>query len=191
MYLSRYNPVQEIESRQTDSSSDSQRKKWYVVFTKPKREASAEENLRRQAFECFLPRIQQPRRRQNKRVVVAEPMFPRYLFVHVDVVQQNVAPIRSTFGVSGLVRFGNELAVVPDPIIETLLIRADRENGVVSLKPPRFQAGDEVLLLEGSMAGIRGIFQATTGQERVVILLNLLGRENRVTLPESAIAHVA
>jgi len=165
------------------------RARWYAVFTKPRSEARAEDNLRRQGFRCFLPWIQQARTRRTKRLVVAEPLFPRYLFVQLDPDWQSIAPIRSTLGVTSLVRFGGELAVVPEPVIATLLAKTDSVNGVVSLKPPCFTPGDEVMLLDGPLAGIRGIFQAASGEERVSIMLDLLGREVKVTVSRSSVRH--
>ena len=43
---------------------------------------------------------------------VVEPVFPRYLFVRLDFGVTNLAPIRSTLGVSDLVRFGEQRALL-------------------------------------------------------------------------------
>jgi len=173
-----------------DDGQELARAQWYVVFTKPRSEALAEDNLRRQGFRCLLPRIQQARTRRNKRLMVTEPLFPRYLFVQLDPDRQSIAPIRSTLGVTSMVRFGGELAVVPEPIIATLLARTDRASGLVSLQSPCFTPGDKVMLLDGPLAGIQGIFEAASGEERVIMLLDLLGRQVRVTAPRSSVGCV-
>ena len=74
-------------------------KRWYVIYTKPRGERIAEENLQGQGYETYLPRSDPPHERACKRVAAPEPLFPRYLFIHLDVERENPSPIRSTFGV--------------------------------------------------------------------------------------------
>ena len=83
-------------------------KYWYAVQAKPRQENTAEENLRRQGFDTYLPKIQLRRRRRDKWTKVVEPLFPRYLFIHLEPGVDNWAPLRSTLGVSTVVRFGVE-----------------------------------------------------------------------------------
>ena len=94
---------------------------WFAVVTKPRQEQIALENLQRQDFECFLPLAENPyQRRSKKHRQIIEPLFPRYLFLNAIAGQQNLAPVRSTRGVTTMVRFGTELAVVPDSIINAI-----------------------------------------------------------------------
>lgn len=109
-------------------------------------------------------------------------MFPRYLFVRLRIGYDNIHPIRYTTGVHDLVRFTEEPSVVPDQIVESLRRTADCNTGLHRSKRPLFEAGDAVIIDEGPLAGLQAIFLAETGQERVIILLNMLGRENRVTI---------
>lgn len=157
-------------------------KHWYLVHTKPRKEKVAEENLQRQNFEVYLPLIQGLRRRRGHWTEVIEPLFPRYLFVHLRFGYDNVYPIRYTMGVDRLVRFGEEPTVVPDQIVDSLRHSADRNTGLHYPNGPLFKPGDTVVIDEGPMAGLRAIFLAETGQQRVSILLEMLGRENRVTI---------
>jgi transcriptional antiterminator RfaH len=154
---------------------------WYLVYTKPQQERLALENLERQGYQAYLPLIRNRRRRAGRYVALIEPMFPRYLFLHLSDVTDNWGPIRSTIGVSKMVRFGDMPARVPDDLIEILHSRED-EAGVQDLAPPEFKAGDRIRIVEGPMAGYEGIYQAKTSQERVVILLEIVGQSSRVQL---------
>lgn len=154
---------------------------WYVVYTKPRKEAVAEENLKRQGYEAYLPLIEQPRRRRARWGVAIDPLFPRYLFIRLRAGVDSIGPIRYTTGVSGLVRFAEEPAVVEDHIIESLRRRADGKTGLHYPEAPRFSPGDTVIIDAGPLAGVEAVFVAETGQERVAILLHMLGRENRAT----------
>jgi len=155
---------------------------WYLVHTKPRKEMVAEQNLQRQGYEVYLPLIQQPRRRRGRWIEVIEPLFSRYLFMRLRLGYENIRPIRYTIGVRDLVRFTEEPAIVPDQIVESLRRTADRNTGLHYPKGPVFEPGDKVTIDSGPFAGLQAIFLAETGQERAVILLEMLGRENRVTI---------
>ncbi len=93
---------------------------------------------------------------------------------------QNLATVRSTRGVVGLVRAGYELIRVPEAIIHALRARLDPETGLVNLDPVRIGAGDRVRVFDGPFAGIEGILEAKTGEQRALILMDLLGRQTTV-----------
>src|SRR5450759_2270221 len=94
---------------------------WYAVCCKPRQEAVAEENLLRQGFHVYLPRIRIRQRRRGQWLDAVEVLFPRYIFIRIDPLRRTTAPVRSTRGVIGLVRFGGQPAVVPDSVMEALL----------------------------------------------------------------------
>ena len=106
-------------------------------------------------------------------------MFPRYLFVHLSDRDDDWGPIRSTIGVSRLVRFGTAAAPVPDGLIAALRERED-EDGIQNLPPQRYGPGDSVRIVDGVMAGYEAIFQAPSGRARVTLLLELAGRTAKV-----------
>ncbi len=157
-------------------------KYWYAVYSKPRQEAVAAENLDRQGFTTWLPLIRRAQRRKGRWVDLTEPLFPRYLFLRVDVGRQDMAPIRSTRGVSGLVRMGGVPAVVPDAVVEGLLGAMEQTGGVYEAPRKPLHRGDRVRVLDGPFEGVQGIFQAENGSERVVVLLDLIGQQNRVSI---------
>lgn len=108
-------------------------KQWFAVFTKPRQEATAQQNLDRQSFETYLPQIKQSRRNRGKWIERIEPMFPRYLFFRLDPNTQDSSPIRSSKGAVGLVRFGGEPVPVPEAVIRTL--REFETDGICATAP--------------------------------------------------------
>ena len=154
---------------------------WFAVVTKPRQEQIALENLQRQDFECFLPLADNPYQRRSKRHQrMIEPLFPRYLFLNAIAGQQNLAPVRSTRGVTTMVRFGTELAVVPESIINAIKNRMDPATGLIRIKPVEVEAGDKVRIFDGPLAGISGIVEERSSENRVLILMELMGRSTRV-----------
>lgn len=172
--------------RQRVDSTASAEKRWYLVYTKPRQEELARANLERQGFGTYLPLIRNARRRLGRRVICIEPMFPRYLFIHLDTETDNWAPIRSTFGVSKLVRFGPEPTPVPDALVATIR-RRDDQSGVQDIPLHEFRPGERVRVEEGPLMGYEGIFLARTSQERVLVLLEIVGREAKTKLDISVI----
>jgi transcriptional antiterminator RfaH len=154
---------------------------WYVVYTKPRQEDIALANLERQGYPCYLPRMRIEKVRRQKAAVVTEPMFPRYLFIRLDSSDQGKSwsPIRSTLGVSRLVRFGTQAAMVDDALVDLL-----REREEALPLEAMFKPGDEVLVTSGPFAGIDAIYQTADAEMRAVILLELLSK--KVAVPVDA-----
>ncbi len=90
--------------------------RWYAVSCKPRQEAVAEDNLLRQGFHVYLPRIRIRQRRRRQWIDAVEVLFPRYIFIRVDPLRRSTATVRSTRGALGLVRFGGQPAVTEKPI---------------------------------------------------------------------------
>lgn len=161
-------------------------KAWYLIYCKPRQENVAKRNLERQGFVIYLPLARQYRRRRGQRVDVVAPLFPRYLFIYLSKETDNWRPIRSTLGVSSLVRFGQHPAAVPHDLVAFLQTRDDAQ-GVQDLPLPGFQAGQGVRVTEGVMREYEGIYLAKSGKDRVLILLEIMGKGTRVVVPSDHI----
>lgn len=161
-------------------------KAWYLVYCKPRQENVAKRNLERQGFVVYLPLVRQFRRRRGQRVGVIGPLFPRYLFIYLSKETDNWRPIRSTLGVSSLVRFGLHPAVIPDDLVAFLQARDDM-HGVQDLPPPDYHTGQGVRVTQGVMRDFEGIYLAKSGKERVLILLEIMGKGTRVVVPSDHI----
>lgn len=166
--------------------SSSKERRWYLIHSKPRQEGTAKENLERQGYRIYLPLLRTPRRRVGRRVIRIEPMFPRYLFIHLDTETDNWAPIRSTIGVSTLVRFGTTPTPVPDDLIETLRERDD-SAGVQDIPMHEFNAGQKIRIEEGPFMGYEGIFLAKSSQERVLVLLDIVGKSAKARVDVTAL----
>lgn len=165
--------------------------RWFAVCCKPRQETVAEENLLRQGFHVYLPRIRLRQRRRGRWVDAIEVLFPRYIFIRVDPERRSTATVRSTRGVTGLVRFGGQPAVVPDAVMDTLKRREDADSGMHPDSRPAFSAGEAVKLVDGPLAGMEGVFTEQDGDKRVIVLLELLGKANKVSVSRDWIDRAA
>ena len=164
---------------------------WYAVCCKPRQESVAEENLLRQGFHVYLPRIRIRQRRRGQWLDAVEVLFPRYIFIRLDPLQRSTSPVRSTRGVVGLVRFGGQPAVVPDAIMDALKQREDAASGMHEDQRPPFSAGEVVKIIDGPLSGMEGVFTQQDGEKRVIVLLELLGKANKVRVDRDWIAKAA
>lgn len=163
-------------------SPDADAFRWFCVQTKPRAETKAATELARQDFAVFLPRLRTLRLRQSRRVARIEPMFPRYLFLGADPSRQSLASVRSTRGVSGLVRFGGEPATLPTALVDALIAQADAD-AVIDVPPESFAPGDPLRVIDGPLAGLLAVYREPIGATRALILLELLGQTQPIAVP--------
>jgi len=155
---------------------------WYVVQCKPRQEYRAKDNIENQSGQVLLFEREVECIRKGKRDFKKELWFPGYIFVHLPENNLLWSSIRSTYGVSKLVRFGDK----PVPLRPaTLRVICENVNNVV--KKPKFTQGDGVTIHSGPFKGIEAVFQAYDGQMRAVLLMSFLHREQEVKVPLSSI----
>ncbi len=158
---------------------------WHLIHTKPRQERTAREQLERQGYTTYLPLIGQANDTQNP----VTPLFPRYLFIRLTAGLDDWTPIRSTRGVSSLVRVGMNPARISDQLVDTIRKR-EGTNGLHLLPAKSFCKGDQVRLVSGPLADYEAIFCEQRAEHRAIILLNLIGNMNRIEVPAESIARL-
>lgn len=151
---------------------------WYLLQSRPRQELRAEQNLRNQHFSCYCPQHPVETLRQGRRRVTRQPLFPGYLFVRLCRHSDNWHTIRSTRGVLRLVTFDSEPLPVEDQIISDLQSRLARQGN-----KPLFREGAPVTVTEGPFKDMNAIFCKADGEERAIILLNILSRQQKLRVP--------
>ena len=152
-------------------------KHWYLVKTKSKQENIAILNLENQNFHVYCPYALI----RNKN----EVLFPGYIFIQLDKDTQNWSPIRSTKGVLYFVRFGLSYAKIPDNIIE--FIKTNQLNTAEKLKNiNKFKPGDKVQITDGVFKNCIAIFKSYKSDERVILLMNILGQQQKLTIKQES-----
>jgi len=146
---------------------------WYLIYSRPQQERVALLNLEQQGYVAYLPLHLQGGRQV--------PLFPRYLFIELNTETDNWSPIRSTRGVSKLIRFGGVPAKVPSDLVEYL--RSDEASRLEKEKEVEFLPGDEVEVTQGVIAHYEGIFKEKVGSKRAEILLNISDHYTTIQVP--------
>lgn len=154
--------------------------RWYAVQSQPRREALALLHLGRQGFAGFCPMRPVSRKRGRRRVSVAAPLFPGYLFVRLDLERDRWRAINGTIGVLRLVAFSSDgrPAPLPPGFVERLQQWRGGDGGTYAAAP--LAAGERVRVIGGPFDDLCGVLETAGAAERVTILLALLGQETRV-----------
>ena len=162
---------------------------WIVVHTHAHAETKAEHHLERQGYEVYLPRYTKTRRHARRLETVIRPLFPGYLFVHFVADATSWRPILSTIGVRHLIRAGDRPVLAPDWVVDGLRGREDGD-GLVEVHSS-FLKGERVRIATGPLYDRLGVFECASDNDRVIVLLDLLGRQVRVRLPMEAVRTAA
>jgi transcriptional antiterminator RfaH len=156
---------------------------WYVVQTKARQEQPACENLARQGYRVYLPRIKVIRRVRGLQQALLEPMFPSYIFLQPSSAAQSLSPVRSTLGVATIVRFGQEPAQMRGDLLQNIRSFEARRNAAKDTDISPLQPGERVRVADGPLAGLEGLISSVSKQ-RVIVLMQLLGLDTEVQLSQ-------
>ena len=146
---------------------------WYLAQLKPNALRIAEQNLRRQGFEVFMPRLQETVRKAQFKTRLA-PLFPGYVFVGTPADSNTASAIRSTRGITQLVKSGDRVVPLPTHIIEELQRRCDADG--MYTPEPQLVSGDAVEITGGAFAQYFGTVHELPSEPRVWVLLDVMGR---------------
>jgi transcriptional antiterminator RfaH len=163
--------------------------RWFLVHTLPKGERKAEWHLGAQGFRTYLPQIQKTIRHARQLRTVEAPLFPRYLFIVLDLGRDRWLSVRSTVGVSRLFTHQDGRPIpVPIGIVEALIRQSD---GNLTRLDGGLIKGQRVRILSGPFADFAGTLERLDDAGRVQVLLEMMGTAVPVTLHRSALAPAA
>lgn len=161
------------------------KKNWIVVSTHPHREGFALQNLQRQDFESYCPLIIKRLRTRKGAIDVRRPLFPGYLFVHVEPEMARWRPLASTYGIRSIVRCGERLSFIDDSFVAGM--KAREVDGVIGRPQSPFQIGQEVRIAGGPFDGLIARILEMDDKDRLVVLMALLNGEVKLKLHGSGV----
>ena len=161
---------------------------WFLAQMKPNCANIADKNLKRQGFQTFLPLEEETCQRNGKFVTTSQPLFPGYIFVAFDVARGLWRAVNSTQGITRLVSFGKEPAALPHGLVSQLMLRCDTEGKI--LPPESLNPGDQVTLTKGPFANFIAEVEKITPDQRVWVLMDIMGGQTRVAVEASHLRSV-
>lgn len=154
---------------------------WYVAYAKSRQEDVAKENLLRQGYSVYLPRMKILRRIRGHYRTRWEPFFPRYLFLQPGTAEHSIAPVRNTIGLTGIVRICNDPAVISPKALLSIRQIEIRQNAASDAELSPFTPGKRIRVVDGPLYGLEGVVTSTS-QQRIIVLMQLLGSDTRVSM---------
>ena len=145
---------------------------WYVLYVRSRFEKKVAKELEERKIEYFLPLIPKLRYWKDRRKIVAMPLFPGYIFVHIKLADEvNVVSID---GVAWLISFLNKPVPIPESQItdvKKLLIYPERVENIDYIKD-----GCMVEIIYGPFIGIQGKLVEHRGKRRLVVGIDLINQ---------------
>ena len=162
---------------------------WYVFRSKPHKENQVLYTLCATGIETYYPNVKV--KPVNPRCSKNQPYFPGYMFIFADLESIGLTTLRWLPGAVGLLQFGDIPATVPEGFITELKQRIERINRVGGLTFDGLNSGDKVRIISGSLAGYEAVFDMRlSGQDRVRVLVELLGRQVKAEINAGDIARM-
>lgn len=149
---------------------------WIVIYTKPNQEKTAIINIERQGFKTYCPMIESTRKHTRKNNKISRPLFPSYVFVHLDEKNFRWRPLLSTTGVLSVICFNDRPGFVPRGFVEELQEKAP--TGMLII--PQFPINAQVKILDGHFQGLIAKIISLPEKDRIWLLLDIMGRKVRV-----------
>tara|TARA_X000000368_G_C22734514_1_gene580998 strand:+ start:62 stop:559 length:498 start_codon:yes stop_codon:yes gene_type:complete len=159
-------------------------KNWLVVNTKKNSEKKAFENLKRQKFNVFFPKIKKTNFSAKNKKKDLKPLFPGYLFVE-DNINYNWIKINNTYGVSKIVQFGKKPTYVPVEIFNDLRKRCDEDD--IYNNEILLQKGDKIKINKENSSPLDAVFEEYIDLKRSLVLITFLNREIKTSVSNNFI----
>jgi transcriptional antiterminator RfaH len=156
-------------------------KEWFILQFKSNSHHLATKNLNRQGFETFLPLHDTTSRRLSRFMNTSKPLFPGYMFIRFDRTESEWYKINYTYGVSRLITYNSILKSIPTTFVDSLMVRCDLSGKLLPIK--KLKKGDNVTVLKGPFANFIATVEKYEADQRICILMNLMGRMTKIQTP--------
>jgi transcription termination/antitermination protein NusG len=166
---------------------------WYVIHSYSGYENKVKANLETRIqsmhmgdriFEVHIPMEDVVEFKAGKKVTVPKKVFPGYILVRMTLDDDSWYAVRNTPGVTGFVA-GN--AQKPTPLsrreVERFLGVQEEEEKAKPRFKPEWEVGEQVRVVTGPFADFNGVIEdMNVDQQKVVVLVNIFGRDTPVEL---------
>ena len=160
-------------------------KEWFILQFKSNSHHQATKNLNRQGFETFLPLHDTTSRKLSRFVNTSKPLFPGYMFIKFNRAESEWHKINNTYGVSRLITFNSHLKSIPTKFVDSLMKRYDLSGKLLPIK--KLKEGDQVAILKGPFANFIATVEKYEADQRIWILMDLMGRKTKIITPSDAL----
>jgi transcriptional antiterminator RfaH len=149
-------------------------KEWFILQFKSNSHRQAAKNLSQQGFKIFLPLHDTTSQKLSRFTNTSKPLFPGYMFIRFDQAESEWHKINNTYGVSRLISSKS----IPNSFVDNLMKRYDSLGNLLPMK--KLKKGDQVTVLKGPFANFIATVEKYEADQRISILMDLMGRKTKV-----------
>ena len=160
-------------------------KEWFILQFKLNSHHKAKKNLTLQGFEVFLPLTDTTSRKLSRFINTSQPLFPGYMFVRFDRAECEWHKINNTYGVSRLITYNSILKSIPTDLVDHLMKRYDLSGKLLPMQ--KLKKGDQVKILKGPFANFIATVEKYEANQRIWVLMDLMGRKAKIQTPLDAL----
>lgn len=164
-----------------------QKNNWYVLYTAPRAEKIAKQELEYRGYEVFLPTTKTLhfwKNRQKK--MIDQVLFPNYIFVNTE--ESHLFKIRQIPKVSSVIRCGGKPSTISLKCIEAIkgMLALNQEVSV----DHNFIEGENVRIVHGPLAGFEGLLVKRKGKTRFEIRIEEINQAMHIDICVSMIEKI-
>lgn len=158
------------------SAHQAQPDSWFVIWTESRAEKKVENRIAALGLSPWLPTIKERHRWSDRWREVVCPLFPGYLFARTGSVEWH--KVLRTPGVLTIVKREGRPALLADTFVAGLRDAIERNGAAPEAvtEAPEYRAGDEVIVQDGPLRGVRGIVRERRSGRQLVIWVSEIGR---------------
>lgn len=145
---------------------------WYPVYTNPRAEKKAYEQLAKKSIEAYLPLKKTLKQWSDRKKWVQEPLISSYLFVYIKVSEMTA--VLTTPGISRFIYFSGKVATIPERQIEQIK-RLLQTDSPFSITTKQFEKGEQVQVVAGPLQGLTGELIEYQSEKRILLRLGPVG----------------
>ena len=160
-------------------------KEWFILQFKSNSHHLAAKNLNQQGFETFLPLHDTTSRKLSRFMSTSKSLFPGYMFIKFDRAESQWHKINNTYGVSRLITFNSLLKSIPTKFVDSLMKRYDSSGKLIPIQ--KLKEGDRVKILKGPFADFIASVENYESEQRIWVLMDLMGRTTKIQIPSEAL----
>lgn len=162
---------------------------WYAVYVRSRSEIKVANMLSNAGIETFVAAVERLSQWKDRKKLISFPLFPGYLFVHINESPYSRLSVLKTRGV---VRFVEMVSGKPDPISEKQItsLKTLVENKAHLDPYPYLQKGQLVRIRRGPFSGVEGILTKKLDKHILVLSVDVLQKGVALTINASDVEKI-
>ena len=163
------------------NSVSSDKPGWFALFVRSNHEFAVEKELSKKRVETFIPAVRKFRQWTDRKKLITFPLFPGYIFVHMNPSPEEFSKALKTVGAVRLLSSGdgNPTPVPPEEILSLKLVLEKTEDFDIY---PYLKEGSRIRIRKGTLKGVEGILMMKENHYMCIINIEILGRSVAVKI---------